>query len=357
MAFLGHVVSSEGIKVDLKKTEAIQSWLRPSSATEIMSFLGLAGYYLLFVEGFSSIIAPDQIDPEGCSVQVDKGVKANVVADAVIRKVESLGSLVYLPAVDRPLTLDVQALANQFVRLDVLELSRVLTCMVSRSSLNDRIRERKYDDPYLLVLKDTVQHGDAKEVTIEDDSVLQMQGRLFVPNVDGLLILQELRYIPVQLKFTNVPFAWDLHLTIQIIVERGGEHFDTLKRTRVKCIQNLVTCEYTVMRMGAKRKRSWCLVYNKLLEVLSERIRHKSKPQHKHPQTDGQAERTIQTLEDRSWCLVYNKLLEVLSERIRHKSKPQHKHPQTDGQAERTIQTLEDRFLLLKDWGRSHTSH
>lgn len=71
--------------------------------------------------------------------------------------------------------------------------------MVSQSSLYDRIREHQYDDPHLLVLKDTVQHGDAKEVTIGDDGVLRMQHGLCVPNVDGLreLILQEahsLRY-------------------------------------------------------------------------------------------------------------------------------------------------------------------
>ncbi|XP_070017589.1 uncharacterized mitochondrial protein AtMg00860-like [Nicotiana sylvestris] len=58
VAFLGHVVSSEGIMVDLKKVEAVQSWPRPSSATSIRSFLGLAGYYRRFVEGFSFIAAP-----------------------------------------------------------------------------------------------------------------------------------------------------------------------------------------------------------------------------------------------------------------------------------------------------------
>ncbi|XP_070034663.1 uncharacterized protein [Nicotiana tomentosiformis] len=86
-----------------------------------------------------------------------------------------------------------EALSNQFVRLDVSEPSRVLAYMVYQSSLYDRIREHQYDDPLLLVLKDTVQHGDAKEVIIGDDGVLRMQGRLYVPNVNGLreLILQE----------------------------------------------------------------------------------------------------------------------------------------------------------------------
>ncbi|XP_070037039.1 uncharacterized protein [Nicotiana tomentosiformis] len=118
---------------------------------------------------------------------------ANVVVDALSRKAESLGSLAYLPAAERPLTLDVPALANQFVRLDVSEPSRVLACVISRSSLYDRIRDRQYDDPHFLVLKDTFQHGDAKEFTIRDDNMLCMQGRLCVPNVYGLckLILQE----------------------------------------------------------------------------------------------------------------------------------------------------------------------
>ncbi|XP_070002887.1 uncharacterized protein [Nicotiana sylvestris] len=58
MAFSGHVVSGEGIEVDPKKIEAVQSWPRATTATKIRSFLGLAGYYRRFVEGFSSIAAP-----------------------------------------------------------------------------------------------------------------------------------------------------------------------------------------------------------------------------------------------------------------------------------------------------------
>ncbi|XP_070032674.1 uncharacterized mitochondrial protein AtMg00860-like [Nicotiana tomentosiformis] len=52
------MVSSEGIKVDPKKIEAVQSWPISSSATEIRRFLSLAGYYRRFVKVFSSITAP-----------------------------------------------------------------------------------------------------------------------------------------------------------------------------------------------------------------------------------------------------------------------------------------------------------
>ena len=56
--FLGHIVSAEGVSVDPQKVEARMDWKPPTSATEIRSFLGLAGYYRKFVEGFSRIAAP-----------------------------------------------------------------------------------------------------------------------------------------------------------------------------------------------------------------------------------------------------------------------------------------------------------
>ncbi|XP_070043587.1 uncharacterized protein [Nicotiana tomentosiformis] len=87
--FLGHVVSSEGIEVDPKKLKAVQSWPRPTSATEIKNFLGL-------------------------------------------------------------------------------------------------IKARQFDDPHLEVLRETVLQGVAKEVSTGEDGVLRLQGRLSVPNVDGL---------------------------------------------------------------------------------------------------------------------------------------------------------------------------
>jgi hypothetical protein len=58
ISFLEHVISKEGIMVDPKKVKAMVNWKRPTNVHEIKSFLGLAGYYRRFVEGFSKLSGP-----------------------------------------------------------------------------------------------------------------------------------------------------------------------------------------------------------------------------------------------------------------------------------------------------------
>jgi len=58
VSFLGHVNSKGGIAVDPTKVDAVMQWKSPKSVFEIRSFLGLAGYYQRFIEGFSKLALP-----------------------------------------------------------------------------------------------------------------------------------------------------------------------------------------------------------------------------------------------------------------------------------------------------------
>ena len=58
VGFLGHVVSASSVLVDPKKVKAVMSLERLKSVFEIRSFLGLARYYMRFIEDFSRLAAP-----------------------------------------------------------------------------------------------------------------------------------------------------------------------------------------------------------------------------------------------------------------------------------------------------------
>jgi hypothetical protein len=58
VGFLGHVISAGGVSIDPSKITSILERKAPTNPTEVRAFLGLAGYYWKFVEGFSSIARP-----------------------------------------------------------------------------------------------------------------------------------------------------------------------------------------------------------------------------------------------------------------------------------------------------------
>ena len=50
--YLGHIISYEGISVDLVRIEAIMSWPTPRKVIDVKSFVELAGYYRRLTEGY-----------------------------------------------------------------------------------------------------------------------------------------------------------------------------------------------------------------------------------------------------------------------------------------------------------------
>jgi hypothetical protein len=58
VAYLGHVISVEGVAMDPAKVRAIVDWPAPRSARVVRGFLGLAGYYRKFVHNYDTVAAP-----------------------------------------------------------------------------------------------------------------------------------------------------------------------------------------------------------------------------------------------------------------------------------------------------------
>jgi transposase InsO family protein len=58
VAFLGHLVSGEGVRADPRKVETVRSWPTPLAVHDVRCFLGLTNYFKKFILGYSSIARP-----------------------------------------------------------------------------------------------------------------------------------------------------------------------------------------------------------------------------------------------------------------------------------------------------------
>jgi hypothetical protein len=56
--YLGHIIFKEGTTVDSEKISVIEGWPTTRNFSEVISFMGLVGYYIIFIEGFSRIANP-----------------------------------------------------------------------------------------------------------------------------------------------------------------------------------------------------------------------------------------------------------------------------------------------------------
>jgi hypothetical protein len=56
--YLGHIISKQGIVVDIEKIESIRVWPTPKNVSEVRYFMGLVGYYKRFIAWFSKIEHP-----------------------------------------------------------------------------------------------------------------------------------------------------------------------------------------------------------------------------------------------------------------------------------------------------------
>ncbi|XP_070042768.1 uncharacterized protein [Nicotiana tomentosiformis] len=107
------------------------------------------------------------------------------MADALSQK--SMGSLAYLEADQRPLAKEVHQLASLGVRLVDSSEGGVIVQNRVESSLVMEVKKKQYNDPLLVQLKEGIRKHKTMAFSLGmDDGTLRYQGRLCVPNVDGL---------------------------------------------------------------------------------------------------------------------------------------------------------------------------
>lgn len=107
VSFFGHVVSNNGLAVDPAKVKAVVEWEWPTSVREIRSFLGLAGCYRRFIEGFSSLSRPftaltkknaQFVWSDKCEASFQELKHRLVTAPVLTLPMESIGYVVYTNA-------------------------------------------------------------------------------------------------------------------------------------------------------------------------------------------------------------------------------------------------------------------
>ncbi|XP_019251201.1 PREDICTED: uncharacterized protein LOC109230128 [Nicotiana attenuata] len=346
VAFLGHVVSREGIKVDPQKIEAVKSWPRPTTPTEIHSFLGLAGYYRRFVEGFSTLASPlTKLTLKAAKFQWSDAcersfqeLKARLTMAPVLALPTSLGDFVkgkVIAYASRQLktheknypTHDLEFAAVVFA----LKIWRHY--LYARSSLIERVKAKQYEDPNLVKIRNGVQSKDILAFSLDVLGVLKMNGRLCVPDVDG--IRHEIMAEAHSSRYSIHPGSTKMYKDLQEIYwwNRMKENVSDfvarcLPRTRLKhdyiwvIVDRLTKSAHFIPLKKTDTAPQYAKLYLKeivrlhgiLVSIISDRgaqfTAHFWQSFQEglgtsvnlstafHPHTNGQAERTIQTLED-----------------------------------------------------------
>nr|XP_025670309.1 uncharacterized protein LOC112770105 [Arachis hypogaea] len=204
--FLGHVVSKEGIAVDPSKVEAVMEWERSTTMTKVRSFLGLAGYYRRFIEGFSRIVLP-------MTKLTRKDVPSVWTSECeesfqILKQMLTSAPVLILPKLHEPLEVycdaslkhlgcvlmqhrNVMAYTSRQLRpheLDVGEVTRraCLSQLQISSTFKSEIQSAQHDEQKLQQLFKPISEERLGEFAKDDEGLWRYKGRICIPNVGSL---------------------------------------------------------------------------------------------------------------------------------------------------------------------------
>ncbi|GJV80168.1 putative reverse transcriptase domain-containing protein [Tanacetum coccineum] len=237
--FLRHVINDKGIHVDPSKIEAVKNWKAHRTPSEVRSFLGLARYYRRFIENFSKIAKSLTILTQKCKT-FDWGEEQELAFQTLKDKMCNAPVLALL---DGPQL----KIHEKNYTTHNLELGAVRRWI---KLFNDYDCEIRYHPGKANVMADAL----SRKERVNPKRVRAMNMTLQLSIKDRILEAQKLYSNEIVARH-GVP--------ISIISDRDS-HFTS---------------------------RFWQLMQEALGTCLDISTAY-------HPQTDGQSERTIQTLED-----------------------------------------------------------
>jgi hypothetical protein len=178
--FLGHIINKEGLAVDLKKVVDILNWKAPTDARGIKSFIGMAGYYRRFIEGFSKIAKP-MTALLGNKVEFKWTQKCQEAFEALKEKLTTAPVLV-LPDVHKPFSVYCDACYTGLGCV-LMQKGRVVAYSSRQLKVHEKISE----------IRQLTLEGKDKDFQEDVEGVIWFKDRLCVPNVQSIreLILKE----------------------------------------------------------------------------------------------------------------------------------------------------------------------
>ncbi|GJY67425.1 putative reverse transcriptase domain-containing protein [Tanacetum coccineum] len=297
--FLDHVIDSNGIHMDPAKIDSIKDWASPKTATDIRQFLGIVRHYRRFIEGFSKI-AKSMTKITQKKVNFDWGDKQEAAFQLLKEKLYSAPILalpegaenfiVYCDASHKGL--GVVLMQNEKPLL-VRDLVMTISLDLPKKILEAQTEARKLEN---LGVEDVGEVGCRATVKVEHQKPF---GLLEQPKIPLW------KWDNITMDFiTKLPRTSSGYDTIWVFVDRltKSTHFLLMMENDLMDKLTRLYMKEVVMRHGISVSiicdcddRFTSQFWRTFQKALGTRLDMSTAY---HPQTDGQSERAIQTLED-----------------------------------------------------------